>query len=130
MGATALQSRLTLKAQRDAMREGRLLGLECSTCHARHFTPATRCRNGHPTLEPKEFATQGRVVSYTIQVVAPEAFLNEVPFAWVIVELDQGGPRVSGWIPFIAKPEELGAGQRVRFTSSYKPGMVFEKIPG
>lgn len=121
---------LTLKAQRDAMRDGRLVGWECSTCQARSFTPVRRCRNGHATLRVAEFAKEGRVVTYTIQVVAPEAFINEVPFAWVVVELDGGGPRVSGWIPFIARPEELQFGQRVRFSPSYKPGLMFEKVAG
>lgn len=76
----------------------------------------------------KEFAREGRVTTYTIQIVAPEAFLNEVPFAWVLVELDDGGPTISGWIPFVTRPEELQVGQRVRFTPTYKPGIMFEKI--
>jgi uncharacterized OB-fold protein len=120
--------RLSLRAQKDALREGRLVGLECRECRERHFTPAVRCRNGHAAFRVKEFAKEGRVASYTIQLVAPEAFLNEVPFAWVVVDLDEGGPRVSGWIPFVAKPEELQIGQRVRFAPSYKPGMMFEKV--
>lgn len=122
------EERLTLRRQRDAMRDGHLLGLECRTCQARHFTPAVRCRNGHDDLAVKEFAREGRVTTYTIQIVAPEAFLNEVPFAWVLVELDDGGPTISGWIPFVTRPEELQVGQRVRFTPTYKPGIMFEKI--
>lgn len=73
-----------------------------------------------------EFAKEGTVVSYTIQIVAPEQFLNEVPFAWALIDLD-GGPRVSGWIPFVTRPGDLQVGQRVRFTPTYKPGMMFEK---
>jgi len=119
---------LSIKDQKAQLREGRIVGLECTACGERHFAPVVRCSQGHDALHRKEFATEGKVVSYTIQVVAPEAFLNEVPFAWVVVELDGGGPRVSGWIPFVAKPQDLATGQRVRFTASYKPGMVFEKI--
>lgn len=128
MAGLAAAAVLTLKQQRDAIREGRILGLECRACHERHFTPAVRCRQGHTDLEAKEFAKEGRIVTYTIQLVAPEAFINEVPFAWVVVELDRGGPRVSGWVPFVSRPEDLPLGQRVRFTPSYKPGMMFEKI--
>jgi uncharacterized OB-fold protein len=123
----AQETKLTLRAQKEALREGRILGLECASCGERHFTPAVRCRKGHDALRVKEFAKEGRVVSYTIQQVAPEAFLNEVPFAWAVVDLDEGGPRVSGWIPFVSRPEELPMGQRVRFSPSYKPGMMFEK---
>lgn len=127
--ATA-SKRLTLKRQRDEQRDGRIVGLQCSECGDRHFTPAVRCRNGHDALVEKEFAATGKVVSYTIQQIAPESFINEVPFAWVLVELDDGGPRVSGWVPFVSRPDDLPMGQRVKFTSSYKPGMQFEKVTG
>lgn len=127
--AQAVQaSRLTLKQQREALREGKIVGQECGSCHERHFTPVLRCSRGHRDLAVRGFATTGTVVTYTIQVVAPEAFLNEVPFAWAIIELDDGGPRVSGWIPFIAKPAELPVGSKVKFTPSYKPGMMFERV--
>lgn len=128
MSETQLAARLTMKQQREALREGRILGQECSVCGERHFIPVVRCTKGHDALHVKEFAKQGAILTYTIQVVAPEAFLNEVPFAWAVVELDDGGPRVSGWIPFVARPEDLKTGQRVRFSPSYKPGMMFEKL--
>ena len=69
----------------------------------------------------------GKVVTYTIQTVAPDPFVNEVPYAWVIVELDKK-IRITGWIPFISSKEELKIGQKVKLVKSYKPGMVFEKI--
>jgi uncharacterized OB-fold protein len=75
-----------------------------------------------------EFSNEGTVLTYTIQMVAPEAFLNEVPYAWAIMQLDNG-PKITGWIPFISKPSELLVGDRVRFKKSYLPGIVFEKIP-
>lgn len=118
---------LTLKRQKDAMRDGKILGLECAECHERHFTPTVRCTKGHAALQEKEFQTTGKVLTYTIQVVAPDNFINEVPFAWAIIELDGGGPRVSGWIPYVSKAGDLSTGQRVKFTPSYKPGMMFEK---
>jgi uncharacterized OB-fold protein len=126
--ATTTQKALTLKAQRDAMRDGKILGFECAKCKRRQITPMARCANcGTTDVKVAEFATTGKVVTYTIQQVASEQFLNEVPFAWVIVELDDGGPRVSGWMPFIARPGDLPVGQPVKFISSYKPGMMFEK---
>ncbi|HLE47446.1 MAG TPA: OB-fold domain-containing protein [Candidatus Thermoplasmatota archaeon] len=119
---------LTLKAQREAMRDGKIVGWECTTCKHRSITPMMRCTACHGgSIAITTFANQGKVVTFTIQTVAAEQFLNEVPFAWAVVELD-GGPRVSGWIPFVSRPNELPAGQRVRFTPSYKPGMMFEKV--
>lgn len=124
----SLSQALSLKQQREAMRDGKLLGLECDACRRRHFTPVARCTCGSMQLHVTEFAREGVVESFTVQIVAPEAFLNEVPFAWALIQLD-GGPRVSGWIPFVSRPEDLKVGDRVRFTPSYKPGMMFEKVP-
>lgn len=122
------QKQLTLKGQRDGMRDGKILGYQCGKCSRRQITPMVRCGAcGASDVRVTEFATTGKLVTYTIQQIASEQFLNEVPFAWVIVDLDNGGPRVSGWIPFIARPDDLPAGQKVKFTSSYKPGMQFEK---
>ena len=125
---TAEQGKLTLKRQEEVMRDGRILGYECVECGTRRLTPLVRCPCGKGAPSVTEFSSTGKIVTYTIQHVASEAFMNEVPFAWAIVELDEGGPRVSGWIPFVAKPADLPAGQRVKFTPSYKPGMMFEKV--
>ena len=127
MAETVTEHGLTLKAQKDAMRDGKILGRECAKCHHRAITPMARCtRCGGDQVSTATFANEGQVVTFTIQTVASEQFLNEVPFAWVVVELD-GGPRVSGWVPFVSRPDELPLGQRVRFTPGYKPGMMFEK---
>ena len=123
--AAALPS---LKQQQEAMREGTILGFACRACGTRRLTPMVRCPCGKGPVEAVAFAATGVVQTYTIQYVASESFLNEVPFAWAIILLDDGGPRVSGWLPFIAKPEDLTVGQKVRFTPSYKPGMMFEKV--
>ena len=82
---------------------------------------------GSPQLKTIDLDTFGRIITYTIQHIAPEQFLNETPYAWMVIELD-GGIRTTGWMPFINSPEELKIGQRVRFVKSYKPGMVFEKV--
>jgi uncharacterized OB-fold protein len=128
MAETAGSPVLTLKGQRDAMRDGKILGYACAKCGHRQITPMVRCgKCGESKINTAAFATTGKVVTYTIQQVASEQFLNEVPFAWVIVELDAGGPRVSGWVPFVARPADLPMGQKVKFSSTYKPGMMFEK---
>lgn len=124
------RSSITMKEQQDALRDGRILGFECMECGVRRLTPMAICPNGHHEIRVKEFATTGTVETYTIQQVASEQFMNEVPFAWAIIALDEGGPRVSGWIPFIAKPDDLPMGAQVKYSPSYKPGMRFEKVEG
>ena len=118
---------LSLKEQREALKDGKVIGFHCATCKLDRFSPMTNCPQcGTSAITRREFSKTGTVVSYTIQAVASEAFLNETPFAFAIIQLDDG-PRVSGWIPWIAKPKDLTTGQKVEYTPSYKPGMMFEK---
>jgi uncharacterized OB-fold protein len=118
---------LSLKEQRDLLRDGHIVGFHCQGCKNDRLSPMTRCpKCGSDRIGRREFSRTGTVVSYTIQSVASEQFLNETPFAFALVQLDDG-PRVSGWIPWIAKAKDLPLGQKVEYTPSYKPGMMFEK---
>ena len=118
---------LSLKQQREAMKEGHLIGFHCAACKVDRLSPMLRCpKCGSTAITRREFSRTGKVVSFTIQAVASEAFLNETPFAFALVQLDDG-PRVSGWIPWIAKEKDLPLDQKVEFTPSYKPGYLFEK---
>ena len=119
---------LTVKEFQEGIREGKIVGYKCKDCGHKQIDIIDFCPNCHgPNLEKAEFASAGKVITYTIQQVAPEQFMNEVPYAWAIVGLDDG-PKVTGWIPFISKSSDLPIGQRVRFKKSYLPGIVFEKI--
>lgn len=121
------KARLSQKEQYDALRDGKMVGFHCPACNKDSITPRARCECGGP-LETKEFGTTGTIDTYTIQRIASEQFLNDVPFAWVIVRLDDGGPRVTGWIPYISRKDEISIGDKVRLTTSYKPGFMFEKF--
>ncbi len=119
---------LTIKEFEQGIREGKIEGYVCTDCHHKQIDIMDFCPICHgPNLKKTEFALEGKVLTYTIQFVAPEQFMNEVPYAWAIIELDDG-PKVTGWIPFVSKSSELPADQRVRFKKSYLPGIVFEKI--
>lgn len=119
---------LSLKEQKDLLRDGKVMGFHCAKCQVDRFSPMTRCpKCGGTEIVRREFSATGTVESYTIQSVASEQFLNETPFAFALIKLDDG-PRVSGWIPWIGKPKDLPLGQKVKYVSSYKPGMQFEKV--
>ncbi len=118
----------SIKELEEYVRQGKLMGFKCKKCGHKEVTPFVYCpRCGSNEVEVVELPKTGKVVTYTIQWVAPERFLNEVPYAWCVVELDDG-TMVSGWIPFISKPEDLPIGQKVRMVKSYKPGVYFEKV--
>ena len=123
----AVRPVLSLKEQKDLLREGKVWGFHCSKCRHDRFDPMLRCpKCGSTEIAKRQFSTTGKVVSYTIQSVASESFLNETPFAFALIKLDDG-PMCSGWIPWIGKEKDLPLGQKVEYISSYKPGMMFEK---
>jgi len=122
-----ISSEMTIKDFQEGIHDGKIEGYRCLNCgHKRidimEFCPV--CHNSN--LQKVEFSNSGSVLTYTIQFVAPEQYMNEVPYAWAIIQLDDG-PKVTGWIPFISKPSDLPIGQRVVFKKSYLPGIVFEK---
>jgi uncharacterized protein len=118
---------LSLKEQKELLRDGKVVGFHCKACKNDRLSPMARCpKCGGADIQRREFSRTGKVLSYTIQSVASEQFLNETPFAFAVIQLDDG-PRVSGWIPWIAKAKDLPIGQKVEYTPSYKPGMMFEK---
>ena len=118
---------MSLKQQREHLREGRIVGFRCAGCGHERFSPMARCTQCKgATIQTRDFSRTGTVVGFTIQSVASEAYLNETPFAFAVIQLDDG-PTVSGWIPWIAKEKDLALGQKVEYVPSYKPGMQFEK---
>jgi uncharacterized protein len=119
---------MTIKEFEQGIRDGKIRGYVCGNCGLKKIDIMEFCPRCHSeNLQKVEFSGKGSVLTYTIQFVAPEHFMNEVPYAWAIIQLDDG-PKVTGWIPFIAKPVDLPVGQRVAFKKSYLPGIVFEKV--
>lgn len=112
----------------EATREGKINAYKCTKCKNQGVAVQAFCEKcGNNKLTTKEIGNVGKVITYTIQTVAPDPFVNEVPYAWIIVELENN-IKITGWIPFISSREELNIGQKVKLIKSYKPGMVFEKL--
>jgi uncharacterized OB-fold protein len=89
-------------------------GLACPAC-------------GERDLAEVELTPIGRVVAFSVQTVPSDEFLNDAPYAYVVVELDGGG-RVTGWMPTVKDEGALSIGDRVRLVAGYRPGVQFEKI--
>jgi uncharacterized OB-fold protein len=105
----------------------RLLGFR-SGCGFTTATWALACpRCGQRDLAEFELAREGVLAAFTVQTVPSDEFLNEAPYAYVVVDLDGGG-RVSGWIAGTPPDTDLTVGERVRFHPSYKPGVQFERM--
>jgi len=107
-----------------------LRGFRCPRCGTVTATWGVACsRCGAALLEEATLSEQGRVVAGTIVAVASDEFVNDAPYAYVVVEMEGGG-RLSGWIPHVSSPEEIAPGTPVRFRPSYKPGLQFERGSG
>lgn len=118
---------ISMAQQQEKLRDGEIWGSHCDACGYEQVSPMVRCpKCASRDVVGRRFSGTGKIVSYTIQTVAPEEYMNEVPYAFAVIQLDDG-PKVSGWVPFIDKAADLPMGAEVEFTSSYKPGMMFEK---
>jgi uncharacterized OB-fold protein len=107
--------------------DGTLRGFRCPNCGLLTATWNLACpRCGARDLVEHELGRAGRVVAFTLLNVPGDEFLNDAPYAYVVVELDGGG-RVTGWMPNVKRVEDLRIGDRVRFVTSYKPGVQFVK---
>jgi uncharacterized protein len=112
-------------AQEEALR-----GFRCTSCGLITATWGLACaRCGHRALVEQPLGRTGRVVAFTILNVPGDEFLNDAPYAYVVVELDEGG-RITGWMPSVRSVRDLAVGQLVRFVAGYKPGVQFVKADG
>ena len=117
---------LTYRKWAAALREGTLLGQECSECGHVTAAPKAACAQcGSRVVSPIELDTDGEVYSETTIAVPPERFEGEYQVALV----DLGAGRV------LARIEDtVEIGERVRFAEAMEaeghPAPVFEPIEG
>lgn len=119
---------MTQKEQRDAAKDGKLLAWACATCGHKSITPMYVCpQDRSRDIHTAQLPSTGVVEAYTVQkLIAPEEFLNDIPFAFVVVKLDDGTP-VSGMVLDISSDRDLPVGTRVKHAPSYKSVYLFEK---
>jgi uncharacterized OB-fold protein len=105
---------INLKSFFEEARAGRLTGIRCGGCGELAIPPKEYCATCQKRdWQPVPLSGGGAVVSFTVIRVAPRGRGGEVPYAVVVVRLDEGvsllGRAVD--IPF----ETLKAGLPVRF---------------
>jgi len=113
-----------------AARRKKILAKKCSVCE--HLMLATvycceKCSSRE--YETLELEGTGKVVTYTIQAVAPEGFEDAGSYAWVVFSVDGTDLRVSGFLPGVISPSTLPIGSRV-MVSGYHPihGLLLQKV--
>ena len=109
--------------------QGRLRGFRsgCGFVTATWGLACPRC--GARDLEEVALSGRGRVASFTVQTVPSEEYLNDAPYAYVVVELEEGA-RITGWMAGVRSDDELADDEPVRFVPGYRRGVQFERLAG
>ncbi len=117
---------LSIDVYRSNLEEGTLYGFECDSCGYKQITYLVNC----PKCQSRDidaFTCDGTGVldSFTHQHVASELFKDAVPYAYVIVALDEG-VKTSGYMR-VDSIDELEVGLPVKLVASDDGNCHFEK---
>ena len=112
----------------EAAKTGNILARKCVKCNELHLATVYFCSKcGSKEFEDSILKGTGKVVTYTIMTVPPAGFEDFAPYAWVVMELNDSGIRISGFLSNIQKPEELQIGAIVKVIDFDNRGIVLEK---
>jgi len=117
----------------DAAKAGNVLAKKCIKCGELHLATVYFCKKcGSKGFSNSTIKGAGKVVTYTIMTVPPAGFEDLVPYAWVVMELDDTSEfinpiRISGFLPDIQKPEDLLIGTAVKVIDFDNHGILLEK---
>ena len=117
----------------DAAKAGNVLAKKCTKCGELHLATVYFCKKcGSKGFSNFTIKGVGKVVTYTIMTVPPSGFEDLVPYAWVVMELDDTSEfinpiRISGFLPNIQKPEDLLIGTAVKVVGFDNRGILLEK---
>ena len=112
----------------EAAKAGNVLARKCTKCDELHLATVYYCKKcGNKGFENSILKGTGKVITYTIMTVPPAGFEDLTPYAWVVMELDDSGIRISGFLSKISTPEDLPIGASVKITGFDERGIVLEK---
>jgi uncharacterized OB-fold protein len=98
------------------IQEGVFRAYKCVDCGMVIAPPSGSCYGcGSNNMEWTDVSGKGKLVSFTVIHVAPEEFVEEVPYYVAIIELEEGtrvSARLLGFDPL--KPEEVSLGIPVK----------------
>jgi hypothetical protein len=118
----------------EAVKAGNVLARKCTKCDELHLATVYFCKKcGSKEFEDSILKGTGKVVTYTIMTVPPAGFEDLVPYAWVVMELDDTSElmspvRISGFLANIQKPEDLPIGMGVKVVGFDERGIVLERL--
>jgi uncharacterized OB-fold protein len=113
-----------------AARRKKILAKKCSRCGHLMLSTVYCCdKCSSREYETLELEGTGKVVTYTIQAVAPEGFEDAGSYAWVVFSVDGTDLRVSGFLPGVISPSALPIGSSVRVLDYHQiHGLLLQKV--
>jgi len=106
---TAQQAPFTIEQFQRFLLEEKIMAAKCKKCGSTFIPPRPVCTNCYSKeLSWVQLKSQGRLVTFTVIYVAPEQFQPMAPYAYGIVELEDG-LRLPGMIRGI-EPEKVRVG--------------------
>ena len=118
----------------DAAKAGNVLARKCIKCGELHLATVYFCKKcGSKGFSNFTINGTGKVVTYTIMTVPPAGFEDLIPYAWVVMELDDTSElmdpiRISGFLSNIQKPEDLPIGTAVKVVNFDNRGIVLKRL--
>ena len=119
---------LTKEEFTNSAKLGKVLTRKCTKCGHLHLVTTYYCQNcGNKGFENTVIDGKGSVVTYTIITVPPDGYEEYVPYAWVVMKLDESELRISGFMAGIGSPADLPLGTRVKVAGYDQRGIIIEK---
>ena len=110
-------------------KDGKILSHKCVNCGYLSLATVYFCQKcGKRGFDDVVLDGQGKVATYTIMTVPPAGFEKYTPYAWVVMSIDNVDLRISGFLPNIAKPEDLPIGTKVKISGFDNRGIILEKL--
>ncbi|MBA3976815.1 MAG: OB-fold domain-containing protein [Nitrosopumilus sp.] len=109
---------------------GKILINQCVKCNNLLLETMYYCNECFSnSFKQVSYTGTGKVVTFTIQSIAPEGFEDVNSYAWVVFKLDECRLNVSGFLPGISSPNDLPLGTPIKVIDfNDKHGLVLEKL--
>ncbi len=112
----------------DNVKAGKVLAKKCTKCGELHLATIYFCKKcGNKGFENAVLEGKGTIVTYTIITVPPSGFEKYIPYAWVVLNLDESDLKISGFMAGVKNPYELPIGTKVKITGFDDRGILIEK---
>lgn len=109
------------------VKDGKVLAYKCKKCGHMQLATIVFCSKCYShDLETVEVEGKGKVVTYTIQNVAPAEYEKYAPYAWVVMRLDAGF-NVSGFLLGVGSPKDLPINARIKIVGYDEKGILLER---